>query len=140
MSKKSLSYQGLLQQRVVLVGLVLALVVVMLGIGVQLFSSQQRSQVDPELQKMARPLNPTLDIEILEKVDRYQQLNSTQLHQQIRELQQRKAVVVPIIAATDSAASDSLVESESSIATSAATQVVLPTKPVSPTQPTEGDL
>lgn len=85
MAYRRLSYDALRRQRVVLAGLVLALVVVMLWVIIELTTSHSSSQVEAELQELAQPLNPTLDTDVLEQIQSYEYISPQEARRVIQE-------------------------------------------------------
>ena len=48
--------------------LVFSLVTVMIWVGVSLFLSQQQTGISPELQALAKPLNPNIHLEVINQI------------------------------------------------------------------------
>ncbi len=61
---------GNLQQKQTLLRiLVFTLVTVVIWVALTLFRSQQKTGIAPELQKLAEPLNPNIDVQVIERIE-----------------------------------------------------------------------
>lgn len=74
--KGRITYKGLQQQRLVLAALVLGLVAVFVGILLEVYYRGARAtQISPAVRRLATPLNPVLNTEVLTQLDTYEQLS-----------------------------------------------------------------
>jgi len=74
--KGRITYKGLQQQRLVLIALVLGLVAVSVGILLEVYHRGARvTQITPAVQRLAVPLNPVLNTDVLSQLDTYEQLS-----------------------------------------------------------------
>lgn len=74
--KGHITYKGLQQQRLVLAALVLGLVAVFVGILLEVYYRGARAtQISPAVQRLATPLNPVLNTDVLSQLDTYEQLS-----------------------------------------------------------------
>jgi len=74
--KGRITYRGLQQQRLVLAALVLGLVAVFVGILLEVYYRGARAtNISPSVQRLATPLNPVLNTEVLGQLDTYEQLS-----------------------------------------------------------------
>lgn len=48
---------------------------ILVWVAISLFSSQKKTQISPELQALAKPLNPTLNRSILDRIGTKRSLN-----------------------------------------------------------------
>lgn len=48
--------------------LIFSLVTVMIWVGFSLFLSQQQTEISPELQALAKPLNPNIHLEVINQI------------------------------------------------------------------------
>lgn len=60
---------NLRQRQEILAILIFSLVAIMIWVAVDLFSSQQRTAISAELQKLARPLNPIIQTQIIDELE-----------------------------------------------------------------------
>jgi hypothetical protein len=68
MMQLSSAISRLQKQQGLLRVLIFSFVTVMVWIGFSLFQSQQHTGISPELQKMAVPLNPNIDLTVIERI------------------------------------------------------------------------
>ena len=66
---KRASYKGLLRQREVVAGLTLALLVVMVGVGLELYTSTQRTTLPATVRSLIEPLDPLIDLKTIEALE-----------------------------------------------------------------------
>lgn len=120
MANKFLSYESLRKQRLLLIGLILALVTVMIWVGVELTASQHTSQVDPELRELAKPMNPTLNTEVLDKIEAYEFISPQQARKVVEDnpiviVEEENVLRLPSDEATPSATTTDIVSPDSEI-------------------------
>lgn len=68
MNKALIELNQLRHKQYLMYLLVFSLVTIVIWVGVSLFASQTTSQVDPELTQLSKPLNPTIDVSTLTKL------------------------------------------------------------------------
>lgn len=66
---KRYSYQLLLRQRLVVAALTLGLLAIMIGVGIELYLSTQRTTLPPTTQKLLTPLDPLLDLKTIDALE-----------------------------------------------------------------------
>jgi hypothetical protein len=66
---KRYSYQALLRQRVVVAGLTLGLLTVMVGVGIELYVSTQRTTLPATTKGLIEPLDPLLDLKTVDALE-----------------------------------------------------------------------
>lgn len=66
---RRVSYKGILRQREVVAGLTLALLVVMLGVGIELYVSTQRTTLPATTRQLIEPLDPLIDLDTIEALE-----------------------------------------------------------------------
>lgn len=86
MTNQPVTYDQLRKHRYVLFVLVLALVVIVVGIFVELVQSRRTSQIDIQLKRLARPLDPTFNNQVFERLAAYEYLSPEEVRQQIEVL------------------------------------------------------
>lgn len=84
MARKT-TYQGLLHQRTLVAGLTLGLVAVMIGVSVDLIFTGQRSTIPATTQRLIVPLDPQLDISVIEAVEGYQEVTVEEARQGVSQ-------------------------------------------------------
>lgn len=63
------NYRSLLRQREVVAGLTLALLAVMVGVGIELYVSTQRTTLPETTQRLIEPLDPLIDLKTIEALE-----------------------------------------------------------------------
>lgn len=63
------SLDSLQQRQIFMRLLIFSLITVMVWVFFSLFRTQQQTQIPPELLKLAEPLNPTIDLDTLNKIE-----------------------------------------------------------------------
>ena len=71
--------QSLNNQQTFLRLLIFSFVTVVLWVGFSIFSSQQKPQISEELQKMAVPLNPNLNLEVVSRIEQKKSYSDEEL-------------------------------------------------------------
>lgn len=66
---KRYSYQALLRQRIVVAGLTLGLLTVMIGVGIELYISTQRTTLPETTRSLIVPLDPLLDLKTVDTLE-----------------------------------------------------------------------
>ena len=66
-------------KRSIMIGLVLMFICMGLWILVSIGSTSRQSQIEPELKDMAKSLNPTLDLTVLDKIEKKYYMSSAEL-------------------------------------------------------------
>lgn len=66
---RRLTYKGILRQREVVAGLTLALLVVMLGVGIELYVSTRQTTLPATTRRLIEPLDPLIDLETIEALE-----------------------------------------------------------------------
>jgi hypothetical protein len=81
--KTYVSYQSLQMQRLLLAGLILGLLAVIVGVLFEVYYRGARAtQISPAIRRLAEPLNPVLNTDVLAQVDEYEQLSLEQIRAQ----------------------------------------------------------
>lgn len=78
------TYSGLLRRRILVATLTLGLVAVVLGVLIDLIVTGQRSTIAAPTQKLIAPLNPQLDLEVLEQLEAYELVTFEQAREGVR--------------------------------------------------------
>lgn len=121
--KTYVSYQSLQMQRLLLAGLILGLIAVMLGILFEVYYRGARAtQISPAIRRLAEPLNPVLNTDVLSQVDEYEQLSLDQIRAQFAA--NPPSIIVSQLAAQQAQATASVQiapQGQSSTATDSAT-------------------
>lgn len=66
------SYIALLRQRTIVAGLTLGLIAVMIGVGIDIYISNNRSTIPSTTRSLTDPLNPQLDVTTVETIESYE--------------------------------------------------------------------
>lgn len=93
------SYGGLQRNRLIVAGLTLGLVTVMFGVLLDIALSGQRTTIAAPTQRLIAPLNPQLDLTVLERIESYELVTFEQAREGVRQArqnsQQSEALVSP---------------------------------------------
>lgn len=71
--------QGLKRNQYFLYFMIFSLVTIVIWVGIGLLSSQKKTQISPELKKLATPLNPNLDLQAVIELEGKKAYNATEL-------------------------------------------------------------
>lgn len=69
---KRYSYSNLLHQRIILAGLTLGLVAVVTGVMIDILATSQRTTIPSSTRKLIEPLNPQLNLTVVEQLEEYE--------------------------------------------------------------------
>jgi hypothetical protein len=75
----AISLNNLQQKQTLLRILVFTLVTVVIWVALTIFRSQQKTGISPELQKLAEPLNPNIDIQVIERIEQKKAYTESEL-------------------------------------------------------------
>lgn len=84
MARSHFSYRSLLRQRAVLAGLTLGFVVLIFWVFLELAIASQKTTVPGSVRRLVEPLNPELDLTVVEKLEQYENVTVEQARQGIR--------------------------------------------------------
>ncbi len=92
------SYSGLLRNRLILVGLTLGLVTVIFGVLLDIFLSSQRTTIARPTQQLIAPLDPRLNLEVIERLEQYELVTFEQAREGVRQsrLEQGSGALVEV--------------------------------------------
>lgn len=69
---KRFSYAAILRQRTIVAGLTLGLIAVMIGVGIDIYISNNTTTISGSTRALTEPLNPQLDVETVETLESYE--------------------------------------------------------------------
>lgn len=79
------SYSVLQSHRLLVVGLTIGLVTVIFGVMIDLVLSGQRTSISLPTQQLIAPLNPQLDLRVVEQVEEYEFVSFDQAREGVRQ-------------------------------------------------------
>lgn len=85
MSARRFSYSSLLKQRIILAGLTLGLVAVAIGVMIDIFATSKKTTIPPKVRQLIQPLNPQLNLTVIEKLEKYELVTLSQARQGARQ-------------------------------------------------------
>lgn len=71
--------QSLRRNQYFLYFMIFSLVTIVIWVGIGLLNSQKRTQISPELKKLATPLNPNLDLQVILELESLRAYNAAEL-------------------------------------------------------------
>ncbi len=98
---KHFSYATILRQRLVVAGLTLGLIAVMIGVGIDIYISNNRTTIPSSTRALTEPLDPQLDVDTVLRLESYETVTvesarafvRQHLQQLQRDLEQEEAEV-----------------------------------------------
>jgi hypothetical protein len=70
---------GLYRKQHILGVLLFSLVTIVVWVSISLITSQRKTSISPELQKLAKPLTPTLNLEVVEQIEAKKKYSESEL-------------------------------------------------------------
>lgn len=91
------SYRALLRGRLLVAGLTLGLVVVMVGVIMDLLLTSRRTTIAKPTQKLIAPLNPQLDLSVIETLENYELVTFEDAREGVRVARQADGAAQSLI-------------------------------------------
>jgi hypothetical protein len=85
MAQRQFSYVNLVQQKALLVALTLGLVAVLFWMGIDIIATSRRTKIPAAVQRLAAPLNPLLNLAIVQTLESYPLLTPEQVRSAVEQ-------------------------------------------------------
>jgi hypothetical protein len=135
------TYRHLQINRVIVAGLTLGLITVMFGVILDIALTGQRNTIATPTLKLIEPLNPQLDLSVVDRLERYEFVSFEQAREGVRTSRDQDAAQALIeVGLLEDEAANATTEDSLGGTLTEPTPEPLPTTPVSTPPPTEPTL